>query len=641
MIPKVYSSEDFEIKYTYSKNDLGATWSPKGTFFRLWAPFAERAKVFLYKSGDIRENSLIEKIDMIPDVNGTWIAEKEGDLNGVYYTFCVSIDGEEKEACDPYAKAVGVNGERAMVIDLSSTDPGGWENDKGVFYDKWITDAVLYEMHVRDISSDGSSGIENKGKFLGVCEGGRKTPGGNSVGMDHIKELGVTHIHFLPSYDYGSVDESMPEKPQFNWGYDPVNFNVPEGSYSTDAKDGAVRIKEMKKMIKTLHDNQLGVVLDVVYNHVYKTEEFCFNVLVPGYFSRTDENGNYSAGSGCGNDTASERSMVKKYIVDSVKYWADEYHIDGFRFDLSGLLDIATLNEITKIVHEEHPNTIFYCEGWMMDTHVTKPVVELAHQYNSGKMPGCSFFSDTVRDALRGRSFGNEGCGFITGEKGSEALLRKCFLGMPDWCKDPSKSVNYVSCHDGYTLFDKISLCVPDADFDEKVKRNNLAAAFYILSQGVPFMQMGEEFLRVKHHPDEKPEHNSYNCPDEMNGIKWSDLDKPEYKKVFEYYKGLISFRKAHGALRMRSAEDVYSHITVIDNTEEGTLAFHIWGNVNGEKSEAIYVLFNANNKEADMRLPVGKWGVCVDGENAGDEILYTAEDRITLAPLSAMVMVK
>ncbi len=640
MNAKVYSSDEFESKYTFS-GDLGAFWSPEKTFFRLWAPTADSAKIRLYAGGNKEKNDLIEEISMTADDCGTWVAEKNGDLNGVYYTFFVSVEGKEREACDPYAKAVGVNGDRAMVIDLSKTNPEGWNEDKGVFYDKCITDAVLYEMHVRDISSDESSGIEHKGKFLGVCEKGTKTPGGISTGMDHIKELGITHIHFLPSYDFGSVDESKPEKEQFNWGYDPVNFNVPEGSYSTDAEDGAVRVAEMKKMIKTLHENGLGVVLDVVYNHVYKTEGFCFNAIVPGYFSRTNEDGKYSEGSGCGNDTASERSMVKKYIVDSVKYWADEYHIDGFRFDLSGLLDVATMNEITRVVHGEHPNIIFYCEGWMMDTHVTKPIVELAHQYNSEKMPGCSFFSDTVRDALRGRSFGTEGKGFITGGEGFEPTLKKCFLGMPDWCKNPSKSVNYVSCHDGYTLFDKIALSVSDADFDERVKRNNLAAAFYILSQGVPLMQAGEEMLRTKHHPDGSFEHNSYNCSDEVNSIKWSDLEKEEYRKAFEYYKGLIRFRKAHGALRMQNAGDVYSHVTVIENTDPGTLAFHIWGNVNGETAEAIYIIFNSDTKEKEMKLPVGKWKVCIDGETAGEEVLYTAEEKIKVSPLSAVVMIK
>ena len=641
MNPKVvYSSEDFESKFTFS-GELGFKWSPEKTFFRLWAPTATEAKICFYKSGDPKADDLIEKIDMTADICGTWVAEKNGDLNGVYYTFSVTVDGEEREAPDPYARALGVNGKRSMVINLSETDPEGWEKDHGVFYDKNITDAIIYELHVKDLSMDENSGIENKGKFLGLSETGTKTPGGIPTGLDHIKELGVTHIHLLPCFDYGSVDEAKPEEPQFNWGYDPMNFNVPEGSYSTDAKNGAVRVFEMKKMVKKLHENGIGVVMDVVYNHVYLADEFCLNVLVPGYFSRIDENGVYSEGSGCGNDTASERSMVKKYIVDSVKYWADEYHIDGFRFDLSGLLDIATMNEITGAVHPSHPNVIFYCEGWDMPTKVTKPIVELANQYNSEKMPGCSFFSDTVRDYLAGPSFDAKEEGFITGKEVHGSLLGKCFRGMPDWCKNPSKCINYVSCHDGYTLFDRISVVLPKADFAEKIRRNNLAAAVYMLSQGVPLFQAGEEMLRSKTNPDGSFEHNSYKSPDSVNSIKWGNLEKPEYQNVFEYYKGLIRFRKAHGALRMKTAGDVYSHVGDVKTGEINVPAFHIWGNVNGEISEAIFIAFNAETEEKEIYLPVGKWSVRVFDETAGDEHLFFAEGKIKIPPLSAAVMVK
>ncbi len=640
MNPKVYSSEDFESKFTYS-GDLGFFWSPEKTFFRLWAPTATEAKLRFYKSGDPEESDFIEETNMTADICGTWVAEKSGNLNGVYYTFSTVVDGEEREAPDPYARAVGVNGKRSMVVDLSSTNPEGWENDRGVFYDKNITDAVLYELHVRDLSSDENSGILNKGKFLGVSETGTKTPSGISTGLDHIKELGVTHIHFLPSFDYGSVDESKPEENQFNWGYDPMNFNVPEGSYSTDAENGAVRIREMKTMVQTLHKNGIGAVMDMVYNHVFHADEFCINVLVPGYFSRIDENGKYSDGSGCGNDTASERSMVKKYIVDSVKYWADEYHIDGFRFDLSGLLDIATMNEITEAVHPSHPNVIFYCEGWDMPTKVTKPIVELANQYNSEKMPGCSFFSDTMRDLLIGPAFKTEEKGFISGREGLEPVLEQCFRGMPFWCKNPSKCVNYVSCHDGFTLFDRISKALPEAGFEEKIRRNNLAAAVYMLSQGIPLFQAGEEMLRSKTKPDGSFEHNSYKSPDSVNGIKWKNLEKPEYREVFEYYKGLIRFRKSHGALRMRTAGDVYSHVTDVKTGEKGVSAFHIWGNVNGETAEAIFVAFNAENEEKEIYLPVGRWSVRVFDKTAGDEHLFFAEGKIKIPPLSAAVMTK
>lgn len=362
-IPSVYSTPEFEAEYTYTEDDLGAVWSKNATTFRVWAPTAESVKVNLYESGKGYVKDLMESLEMTPDIKGTWTLSKDGDLNGVYYTYSVVIDGVEREACDPYARTTGVNGERAMVIDLDGTDPEGWENDVDPHAGNKINDAVIYELHVRDLSVGADSGIENKGKFLGLTETGTKTASGIATGLDHIKELGVTHLHLLPIYDFGSVDETHTVENLFNWGYDPVNYNVPEGSYSTDPYNGEVRVKELKQAVKALHDNDISVVMDVVYNHVYNASSFCFNKIVPDYFSRIDASGGYSNGSGCGNDTASERSMVKKYIVDSVSYWADEYHIDGFRFDLVGLLDTDTVNEIVTEVHKDHPNVIFYGEG--------------------------------------------------------------------------------------------------------------------------------------------------------------------------------------------------------------------------------------------------------------------------------------
>ena len=361
-MPNIYSTDSFEAEYTYSGSDLGATWSAEKTAFRVWAPTAESVSVKLYASGTPGTDDLIETLPMALDVNGTWVAEKAGDLNGTYYTYEVTVGGQTAEACDPYARTTGVNGGRAMVIDLDATDPAGWAEDKNPNASLGVNDAVIYELHVRDLSTDPSSGIKNVGKFLGLTETGTKTPGGMATGIDHIKELGATHVHLLPIYDFGSVDETRLDEPQFNWGYDPVNYNVPEGSYSTDPYNGAVRVSEMKQMVKAMHDEGLSVIMDVVYNHVQSATDFCFNKLVPGYFSRINDNGSYSNGSGCGNDTASERSMVRKYIVESVKYWCDEYHIDGFRFDLVGLLDTETINELVEAVHAERPDVIFYGE---------------------------------------------------------------------------------------------------------------------------------------------------------------------------------------------------------------------------------------------------------------------------------------
>ncbi len=639
-MPSVFSTESFEAEYTYEGDDLGATWTAEKTTFRVWAPTAKAVTVNLYAGGTAGEDDLIEQLPMQADVNGTWVAEKEGDLNGTYYTYSAEVDGQVNEACDPYARTTGVNGARAMVIDLDATDPEGWDTDADPHADGTYTDAVIYELHVRDLSVDESSGIENKGKFLGLAETGTKTPGGVATGLDHIKELGVTHVHLLPSYDFGSVDESRLDEAQFNWGYDPVNYNVPEGSYSTDPYNGAVRVAEMKQMVKAMHDNGLSVVMDVVYNHVQSAESFCFNQLVPGYFSRMDENGVYSNASGCGNDTASERSMVRKYIVDSVKYWADEYHIDGFRFDLVGILDVETVNEIVAEVHKDHPSVIFYGEGWTMATKPTKYGVTLATQVNSRQTPGFAYFSDTIRDAIKGSVFDHQP-GFVSGAAGKERTIAECFTGMPSWCADPAQSVNYASCHDNNTLMDRIALAVPDASREDMIRMNDLAAAIYLTAEGVPFMQAGEEMLRTKVNEDGSFNENSYNASDSVNSLKWSDLEQEEYSQVFEYYKGLIAFRKAHPALRLNDAEDVKESVTAVEDLPKSVVAVQIAGSVNGETAEGLFIIFNASAEAQQIDLPEGSWNVYVDGEKAGTEILDTLSGTATVEPISAMVLVQ
>ena len=571
----LYSSQSFEEKYTYHGSDLGASWTVHKTLFRLWAPTAEAVHVNLYRSGNPENQDLLCQLRMHREQNGTWVAERMGNLNGIYYAYQVLVDGHLREACDPYARTTGINGHRAMILDLSSTDPEGWERDTNPHAGKGITDAVIYELHVRDLSSHRSSRIRNKGKFLGLTETKKKTKTGQPTGLDHIRALGVTHVHLLPVYDFGFTDESR-KSPQYNWGYDPVNFNVPEGSYSTDPFNGAVRVKEMKQMVKALHDAGLSVVMDVVYNHVHSAEEFCFNKIVPGYFSRISSEGIYSNGSCCGNDTASERAMVRKYIVDSVKYWADEYHIDGFRFDLVGLLDVQTIQSIIKTVHSTHPDVIFYGEGWHMDTRLTKEGMELAIQSNAGLLPGFSFFNDRIRDLIRGSTFDSTAPGFVTGDHSSKEQLESCFMGAPFWATDPYQSINYVSCHDNHTLFDRIALSVPEASFEELAKRNNLASAFSILSLGVPFFQAGEEMLRTKPSKKNRFDHNSYRSPDRVNSLKWESLDQEVYQKNVAYYKGLLAFRKAHPSLRIASREEAEGKVHPIRYPNPHVTAFHI-----------------------------------------------------------------
>ncbi|MCM1040007.1 MAG: type I pullulanase [Ruminococcus sp.] len=641
-LPSIYSTADFEDTYTYTGDDLGAVWSEDRTAFRVWAPTAESVTLNLYESGDASKDDLIEKIEMASDVNGTWTAQKDGDLNGIYYTYSVVVDSTEREACDPYARTTGVNGARAMVIDLDGTDPEGWTDDANPHAGEVINDAVIYELHVRDLSTGADSGIKNAGKFLGLTETGTTTASGIATGIDHIKDLGVTHLHLLPIYDFGSVDETGASGSPYNWGYDPVNYNVPEGSYATDPYNGEVRVTELKQAVKALHDNGISVVMDVVYNHVQSTSDFCFNKIVPDYFSRTDKNGAYSNGSGCGNDTASERSMVKKYIVDSVCYWADEYHIDGFRFDLVGLLDTETINAIVEEVHKDHPDVIFYGEGWTMSTSLTKGGYTLATQLNSEQTPEFAYFNDTIRDGLKGSVFDAADPGYVSGKTGIESIITRCFLGADTWCVSPSQTVNYASCHDNLTLFDHLQTARPEADEATLIKMNNLAAAVYISAEGIPFMQAGEEMLRTKANGDGTFDSNSYSSGDEINCLKWSDLEKETYAQVYEYYKGLLAFRKAHGALRLTNAEDVAAAVKAVEGLDANVIAFDIQGGINGESAEELFVIFNANESAATVTLPSGTWDVYINAEKAGTEVLDTVTSgSATVEPISAMILIK
>ena len=638
-MPIWYSTSDFESKYTYEGDDLGATWTPEQTTFKVWAPTADGMLLNLYQSGTEGADDLIESIEMIPQEKGVWMAQVQGDLNGVYYTYGMVSGITVAEACDPYARTTGVNGKRAMVIDLDSTDPVNWSEDKAPHLSGDITDAVIYELHVRDLSSDPSSGITQTGKFLGLIQEGTTNADGIPTGLDHIKALGVTHIHLLPSYDYASVDETDPDA-AFNWGYDPVNYNVPEGSYSTDPYHGEVRVREFKQMVQGLHEHGIGVILDVVYNHVYDAESFCFNRIVPGYFSRISAEGVYSNGSICGNDTASERSMVRKYIVDSVKYWADEYHLDGFRFDLLGLIDVQTVNEVIEEVHKTHPHIIFYAEGWNMGTEVTKSDVVLATQANAEQTPGMSYFSDMIRDAVRGSNSNASKTGYAAGAGGFAANVADSFLGNPTWAENPCQVVNYVSCHDGLSLFDRLTMSTADRTLEDRVRMNNLAAAIVMTSQGTPFFQAGEEMLRSKPLPEGGYDHNSYKSPDSINSIKWDTLSDPMYQDTVRYYAGLIEFRRNHSALRMNTAAEVAQKITQLGGLDFNVSGFHIAKDANGEQNELV-VIFNPNADATTVALPEGSWDIRINGEDAGDTSLGTAEGTVEVAPISAMVLVR
>ena len=657
-VPNIYSTEEFESAYTYEGDDLGATWTKEATTFRLWAPTASAVSVNLYASGTEGTDDLVNTVEMTADVNGTWVATVEGDLNGTYYTYSVTRKGETVEACDPYARTTGVNGNRAMVVDLDSTDPEGWENDTYVTVDNY-TDAVIWELHVRDFSIDENSGMENKGKYLAFTESGTTVPGTDiATGVDYMKQLGVNYVHLLPVYDINSVDET---EGGYNWGYDPKNYNVPEGSYATDAYNGEVRVTEFKQMVQALHEAGIGVVMDVVYNHVADAGNFCVNKIVPGYFSRIHDDGSYQSNSGCGNDTASERSMVRKYIVDSVVYWAEEYHIDGFRWDLVGLIDIDTINQVMEEVHAINPNIIFYGEGWEMCDWTTKEgyVNRMTIQPNDTKVNNegniFAFFNDTIRNVIHGGVFTATDKGFTSGNmNGSTKMVVSAgYTANSIWGSNggtvdtPLQTINYASCHDNYTLFDNLTIDVMDATGStaeeaapQAAAMNNLGAAYYITAQGVPFIHAGEEMLRSK--PDAQQEvgfnHNSYNAGDEINSFKWGNLSDELVASTVDYYTGLIAFRKAHPALRLTSKEDVSAAMTELETEDLNVVAFV---NNGAGMEEAIVSIFNADAAAHTVTLPEGKWSVCVNKTTAGTESLAVVEGTVEVEPTSAMILVQ
>ena len=629
MPTRSYTTKKFESQFTYSGSDLGANWTLMSTLFRVWAPTAQAVSVNLYESGDPDADDRIRAIPMLPDKNGTWVVQAEGNLDGVYYTYQVEVGGRTVEACDPYAHAVGVNGHRAMVIDLRSTDPQGWSSDTDPNAGIPITDAVIYELHIRDISAHTSAGIAHRGNYLGLIEAGTSTPSGIPTGIDHISDLGVTHVQIMPMYDFGSVDASRPDNGEYNWGYDPTNYNVPEGSYASDPFHGHVRVREVKEMIKGFHDRGISVVMDVVYNHVYDAKNFCFNKIVPGYFSRKGHRGGFTNDSGCGNDTATERSMVRKFIVDSVCYWADEYHIDGFRFDLAGLIDILTIREVMAAVRKVHPNVIFYGEGWDMCSAPIAKTLPMTTQKNSHLVPHFAFFNDHIRDALRGSVFDTGNSGFITGGKLDYWGLAFCYAGVPGGSIRPRQSINYISCHDNHTLFDRITAAVPEASFADRVKMNRLAAAFLFTARGVPFFQAGEEMLRSK--PDGKGGFvsNSYRSGDEVNAIRWDTLDREEYRSLRDYYRGLIAFRRSHPRVRAGSADKV-NPIETGTQTSVGYLT-----------DDNMITLFNAGAKAMTFDLPEGTWEVYLDGDHAGNVPLRACSGRITVPAISPLLLIR
>lgn len=639
--------EQYDSWPTYRGDDLELRVDNSGTYFTLWSPKAQEAKVLIYNTD--RNTPAVDTLTMTQSDSGTWRASVPEKLYGKFYTFAVTVDGKQlAETPGIWAKAVGTNGHRAAIVDLDATDPEGWNDDRGPAIDN-ITDAVLYEMHHRDFSMHPTSGIVHKGKFIALTEPGTTGPEGVATGIDHLKELGVTHVHILPSYDYNSVDESQLPSNQYNWGYDPYNYNAPEGSYSTDPANPSTRIREMKEMVKALHDAGIGVVMDVVYNHTANNDDSNFSLTAPGYFYRHRPDGTYSDASGCGNETASDRQMMSDFIVNSVKYWADEYHIDGFRFDLMAIHDIETMNRVAAELKKINPSIFVYGEGWTAGDSPL-PADRRALKENVDKMKGIAVFSDDIRDAIKGHYSNAADRGFATGKPGNEETVKIGIVAATahpqvDYSKGnnskfpyagaPTEIINYVSCHDDLTLTDKLAKSMPGSTEAERQRAARLAQTIVFTSQGTPFIFAGEEVFR-----DKKGVHNSYKSPDSINAIDWTL--KSRNAAQFEYYRNLIALRKAHPAFRMTTAENIARNIVFDKVTTPNIISYSIRNNANGDEWKEIKIVFNGSDTPFAAKIPRGDWTVIArDGELNPEGLGSSSGGTVMVEPVSALILAR
>jgi len=584
----------------YTGLELGAKYSKSHTIFKVWSPNAEKMKVVIYDE-DYETNGNV--YDMSKDEKGIWELKRKGDYKNKYYNYRVTIGGIEKEIQDPYTKGATVNSEKGMIVDFEFLNPEGWHEHQ-IPTPLRFCEMIIYEIHVRDFSIDINSGIKNKGKYLAFTEKNTKGINEVSTGINHLKELGITHIHLMPIFDFQSVDES--KEGHYNWGYDPCLYFVPEGSYSSNPYKGGVRITEFKEMIKVLHENNIRAVMDVVFNHTYKTESSPFDVLVPKYYYRTYDDGSYSNGSGCGNEIASEKTMVRKFIVDCVKFWASEYKIDGFRFDLMALHDIETMKQVDKELRKINPNILIYGEPWTGGCSA----LDYNLQFTKGKQKGTNIalFNDEIRNAIKGDNSGFS-LGFVNGASGIENEIKKGIVASINYkenlcgfAKEPIECINYVSCHDNLTLFDKFEKSNGEASFEERKSMSRLALSIILTSQGIPFLHGGSEFLRSKQGID-----NSYNAEDYINKIDWNR--KNQYLEIFNYIKELIAFRKSQRIMTLDKAEDIIKYLHFIDSPKN-TVAY-VLNSPYKEDYNHIAIFHNGNREEVSIKLPLeGQWKV-------------------------------
>ena len=610
-------------------------YSPKATTFSLiTSPGVKKVDVVLTDSDGDGAAKSVKPMRRVGA--GKWKLTVRNDLKGKYYVFSVYNQAKPDATPGVFAKAVGVNGKRGAIVDLRDTDPEGWADDVRPAL-KSPCDLVVYELHHRDFSMDLSSGISHKGKFLALTE---------PAAIDYLRRLGINAIHILPSFDYASVDESRPDSAQYNWGYDPVNYNVPEGSYSTDAADPKTRIREFKQMVQALHRAGIRVILDVVYNHTFDINGSNFQKTYPGYFYRKTAEGNYSDGSGCGNETASEKPLMREFMKESVEYWIREYHIDGFRFDLMGVHDIDTMNDIRATVDRIDPSIYIYGEGWSAGS-CAYPQDKLAMKANTRRLNGIGAFCDDMRDALRGPFSDDTKGGFLVGVSGLEESVKfgiagaishpqidmsKVNYSKEAWANEPSQMIAYVSCHDDMCLTDRLRATVPYITDDELIRLDLLAQTAVLTSQGVPFILSGEEMLR-----DKKGVHNSYKSPDSINRLDWNNLKR--YPQVFDYYTGLISLRRQHPAFRMGSADEVRRNLEFLQ-APAGVVVYRLKDNAGGDAWRNIIVVLNSQKTPQTVAVPDGSYTMVVAGGRVNlDGIGIVSGKELTVAPQSALIV--
>ncbi len=637
----IFTKPVFPRLFHYGGSDLGAVYSRVKTTFKVWSPTAERMAVVTYAAGEGGEG---EVWPMRRAKKGTWALSLPGDLDGVYYNYLVTNQGRTKEAVDPYARAAGVNGLRGQVLDLQKTNPPGWAEMRKIPL-KDPVDAVIYEVHIRDFTGSPTSGAKARGQYLGFIEEGTETASGLSTGLDHLKDLGITHVHLLPIFDFATVDEADP-KSGYNWGYDPQNYNVPEGSYSSDPYDGRVRVRELKEMILGLNKAGIGVIMDVVYNHTFHSIDSSLNRLAPFYYYRTNRDGSFSNGSGCGNELADERSMVRKLIVDSVCYWAREYKIAGFRFDLMGLHHIDTMRAIREALDKINPNILIYGEGWAAGAS-TLPEHKRALKENTPLLPKIASFCSDLRDGIKGHVFHNHDRGFIQGGGREETVkfgiagavshpqidYRQVLYSNSPWALAPSQSVSYAEAHDNLTLWDKL-LCTtaPEEEF-ARIAMMKLAHTLILTSQGIPFLHAGQEFARTK-----GGDPNSYQSPDHVNQINWER--KGEFFELYEYTRGLIKLRKKHAAFRLRTAKEVREKLKFLKMPAPNMLGFAL-GPFPEAAYESILVFINSNRAPLQIKIPAGRWQILADREGVGPGPGILTGPLIWLDDLSPLILGK